>query len=180
MVALGGPMSVNHETQLPWLKAEKQFLKTAIEHGVPVLGVCLGAQLIASSLGARVYPNSQKEIGWFPIHATRLLPPELRVFHWHGETFDLPRGATLLASSPACRHQAFQLGSSVLGLQFHLETTPAAARALVEHCRDELVPGQYVQSDSEILGEPPGTYRAINSVMTEMLDFLVGTTRQSR
>ncbi len=178
VVALGGPMSVNDETRLPWLKAEKQFLKSAIDRGVPVLGVCLGAQLIASCLGARVYPNAEKEIGWFPVRATRLLPAELRVFHWHGETFDLPRGATLLASSPACRHQAFQLGNSVLGLQFHLETTPTAAQALVEHCRDELVPGPYVQSEAEILSEPPGSYDAINAVMTAMLDFLVGTVRQ--
>jgi GMP synthase-like glutamine amidotransferase len=161
VVALGGPMSANDEARLPWLVAEKRFLRDVIGREVPVLGVCLGAQLIAGSLGARVYRNPQKEIGWFPIttEADALgLRDGLRVFHWHGET---------------CRHQAFRIGRHVIGLQFHLETTPAGARALVEHCRAELVPGPYVQTERAILAEPAATYAAANRAMAALLDALV-------
>src|SRR5688572_8821838 len=100
LIAMGGPMSVNDEREYPWLVAEKRLIRDAIEAGRPVLGVCLGSQLIASALGARVYPNHVKEIGWFPVTATHdgsqdvfRFPPSLQVFHWHGETFDLPEGA---------------------------------------------------------------------------------------
>jgi len=98
------------------------------------LAVCLGSQLIASSLGARVYPNRHKEIGWCPVHGVTppdvsvfSFPPSLDVFHWHGETFELPPGAVRLAYSEGCENQAFQIGNSVIGLQFHLETTPQLA-----------------------------------------------------
>ena len=132
LVILGGPMSVNDS--LPWLRQEERMIRQAMEHNQPVLGVCLGAQLIAKSLGAKVYRNPVKEIGWFDIHFTadaqddRLfggLPASETVFHWHGETFDLPSGAVLLASSAACRHQGYRVGETVYGLQFHLEVTPA-------------------------------------------------------
>ena len=131
LIFMGGPMSVNDG--LPYLEREARWIAAAAESGLPVLGVCLGAQLIAKALGARVYPNAVKEIGWFDIDLTGeaasdpLLAgagPRETVFQWHGETFDLPRGARLLASSSACRHQAFRVGSSTYGLQFHLEVTP--------------------------------------------------------
>lgn len=114
VIAMGGPMSVKDELALPWLRAEKDFIRQAVRSGVSVLGVCFGAQLIASALGARVYRNSQKEIGWFPIertvHATDVFcfPKKCTVFHWHGETFDLPEGAVQLARSQGCSNQAFQ------------------------------------------------------------------------
>jgi GMP synthase-like glutamine amidotransferase len=114
VVAMGGPMSVNNEAELPWLVDEKRFIRDAVQRGTPVLGVCLGSQLIASALGARVYRNAQKEIGWFPVEAVPtsgdgnqfVFPEKLNVFHWHGETFDLPPGAIHLARSAACKHQA--------------------------------------------------------------------------
>jgi len=131
LIFMGGPMSVNDD--LPWLPIEMQFIRDAAERGQPVLGVCLGAQLIAKALGARVYRNPIKEIGWFDIRLTdagrqdpllsALDDPET-VLQWHGETFDLPTGAQWLACSEVCRHQAFRVGSSIYGLQFHLEVTP--------------------------------------------------------
>jgi len=131
LVILGGPMSVNDS--LPWLREEERLIGQAMAHNQPVLGICLGAQLIARSLGAKVYRNPEKEIGWFDIHFTADglgdplfggLPASETVFHWHGETFDLPSGAVLLASSRACRNQGYRVGGTVYGLQFHLEVTP--------------------------------------------------------
>lgn len=178
LIAMGGPMSVNDEEELPWLVAEKRFIRRAIEAGKPVLGICLGAQLIASALGARVYPNEMKEIGWFPLHGIGggpgcfRFPETIRAFHWHGETFDLPPGAVHLARSAGCENQAFQIGRAAIGTQFHLETTPEAAEKLVVNCRAELTPSRYVQSDSELLQAPAGNYGAVNGLMVEMLSFL--------
>lgn len=180
LVVMGGPMSVNDEERFPWLAAEKCFILAAIQAGKPVLGVCLGAQLIASAAGARVFANPQKEIGWFPVegidsgsHVHFHFPPSTTVFHWHGETFDLPAGAVRLAQSQACLNQAFQMGRSVIGLQFHLETTPASARDLVSNCADELIPAEYVQSEEQILAASAQTYQSINRLMGEVLTFLL-------
>lgn len=180
LIAMGGPMSVNDERELPWLVEEKRFVRECIAAGTPVLGVCLGAQLIASALGAKVYPNREKEIGWFPVQTVApgqdtafRFPPSIDVFHWHGETFDLPAGAVRLARSEGCEHQAFQIGRSVIGLQFHLETTPASAGALVSHCRHELVPARYIQAEREILDVPADRYVAINALMADVLGYLV-------
>lgn len=179
LIAMSGPMSVNDEIEFPWLVAEKNFIRQAIESGTSVLGICLGAQLIASAMGADVFSNRAKEIGWFPVHGVSCVgasflkfPPSTQVFHWHGETFDLPSGATLIAKSEGCQHQAFQIGTSVVGLQFHLETTPESVRDLVSNCRDELIPSQYVQTEAEILSAEPDNYNAINQMMGEVLSFL--------
>jgi GMP synthase-like glutamine amidotransferase len=176
LVVMGGPMSVNDEKEFPWLAAEKEFVRDAIHSGKAVLGICLGAQLIAAALGAHVYPNAVKEIGWFPVmpiatpgSAIRSFPESVDVFHWHGETFDLPSGATQLAKSKGCENQAFQFGDSVVGLQFHLETTPESAKAIVTNCRAELLPSEYVQSESEILSTSPRKYRVINALMDQVL-----------
>ena len=183
LIAMGGPMSVNDEDKFPWLLQEKVFIRRAIEMGKPVLGICLGAQLIASALGARVYPNSAKEIGWFPIQglpsddpSVFRFPPTVEVFHWHGETFDLPRKAVHLARSLNCENQAFQIGESVIGIQFHLETTPKSARQIVTHCGAELIPSATVQSETEILSISERKYQVINYLMNEILAFLTGKT----
>ena len=132
LIFMGGPMSANDD--LPWLRQELQLISQAVDRRQPVLGVCLGAQLIAKALGSRVYQNAVKEIGWFEIHLTEAaardalfagIGPVETVFHWHGETFDLPPGAERLAWSEACCNQAFRARANTYGLQFHLEVTPA-------------------------------------------------------
>lgn len=179
LIVMGGPMSVNDELEYPWLAEEKRFIRSCVDRGKAVLGICLGAQLIASSMGARVYPNPVKEIGWYPVEGVPspgsgsfCFPPSREVFHWHGETFDLPSGAHRLARSEGCENQAFQIGRSVIGLQFHLETTPESAQELISHCRAELIPSQYVQSEADILAVMPEKYREINKLMAEILSFL--------
>ena len=186
LVVMGGPMSVNDEADYPWLVEEKAFVHQAIAAEMPVLGICLGAQLMASAMGARVYPNAVKEIGWFPVQGVVLsgegfcFPESVEVFHWHGETFDLPEGAVHLARSEACVNQAFQIGRRAIGLQFHLETTPASAEAIATQCRDDLVPALYVQSEDEILAVPAERYEAINALMTDMLAYLGLRKRSDR
>ncbi len=182
LTVMGGPMSVNDERTYPWLAGEMQFLRDFIETGRPLLGICLGAQLIASALGCSVHPNRDKEIGWFPVEgippgdaAAFAFPRSTEVFHWHGETFDLPPGALHLARSEACENQAFQLGRSVIGLQFHIETTPEAARALVENCRSELVAGSHVQTAEAILAATPQKYSVINNLMADLLAYLTAS-----
>ncbi len=179
LIVMGGSMSVNDEDKFPWLVQEKQFIRSAIEANKPVLGVCLGAQLIAIALGARVYQNQCKEIGWFPVQGVPAtgdsafrFPFSVEVFHWHGETLDLPSGAVRLARSEGCENQAFQIGQTVIGLQFHLETTPESAREIVSHCRDELIPSKYVQTEKEILSVKAENYQSINRMMDSLLSFL--------
>lgn len=141
LILMGGSMSANDA--LPFISSEIEHIRSAVRRGKPVLGVCLGAQLIAKALGARVYANHLREVGWEPITFkdsalrdplfTGLTGAEV-IFHWHGETFDLPAGAELLASSAACRNQAFRVGDRIYGLQFHLEVTPGM---IVEWCRED-------------------------------------------
>ena len=182
LVVMGGPMGVYDERDYPWLVREKKFLKQAIDSGTRILGVCLGTQLIAEVLGARVYPNDQKEIGWFPIEGVqaahnssieKVLSNAGEVFHWHGDTFDLPPEATHLAKSHACKNQAFSVGNQILALQFHLETTPAAAQALIDHCRHEIVAAPYIQPPHEMLTDQH-RFEHINILMAECLDLFAG------
>ena len=140
LIFLGGPMSANDD--LPFLRREIELLAQATAADRPVLGICLGAQLLARSLGARVYRNPVKEIGWFDLHFTPAAARDAlfaglqtsTVFQWHGETFDLPPGAEWLASSVRCRHQAFRFGTRQYALQFHLEVTPAM---IADWCRQQ-------------------------------------------
>jgi GMP synthase-like glutamine amidotransferase len=178
LIVMGGPMSVTDEQKYPWLKQEKEFIRQAIERGLPVIGVCLGAQLIASALGARVFANEHKEIGWLPVRAvhnensTFSFPEQTTVFHWHGETFDLPDNATQLAYSVACKNQAFQINRNVIGLQFHLETTPKTADLIIQNCRGELVSGMYTHTELALRAAPPSFYAEANHLMDKVLAYV--------
>lgn len=148
VISMGGPMNVDETDKFPFLFKERQFLMRAIQNGIPILGICLGAQLIARALGARVYAGSQKEIGWYPIRFTGkaiedpvfnpISRSEPVVFHWHGDTFDLPQKAVLLAFSNLFKHQAFRFGQHVYAFQFHIEVTPDMIRDWIVKGEEEL------------------------------------------
>ncbi len=140
IVAMGGPMAVTDEAELPWLTEEKRAIGEAVHAGTPYWGVCLGVQLLAASLGARVFPGPEPEVGLLPVSLTGAArsdpvfadaPHDLVALQWHGDTFDLPEGAVLLASSPAYTNQAFRF-ERAYGLQFHLEVSPEMAREWAE------------------------------------------------
>lgn len=159
LAIMGGPMGIYEDDIYPWLTTEKEFIRKAIDTGKKAIGVCLGAQLIAAALGEQVVANRQKEIGWHPIQLTAqakqskafsTLPPKMTVFHWHGDTFSLPRGAVHLASSAVCENQAFQYGDTVLSLQFHLEYSQESIEKMLMNCGNELVESPYVQNADEI------------------------------
>ena len=176
VVVLGGPMNVYEETAYPWLVGAKRLIETAIAGGKIVLGICLGAQLIAAVLGAPVRRNSHLEIGWYPVTLTpeaaaspafSVLPPTFTAFHWHGDTFDIPAGAVRTAASEACANQAFDYQGRVFGWQFHLESSLASVEALIDNCGDELT-GPFVQSRARL--PSAGSVAAANSLMEIFFD----------
>jgi GMP synthase-like glutamine amidotransferase len=181
LVIMGGPMSVLDEDVFPWLKAEKEFVRVSMREGKKILGICLGAQMIANALGKPIYKNSVKEIGWFPVNFTKEarssklfadFPESATVFHWHGETFDLPDQSVLLCSSDGCRNQGFMIGNQVVGLQFHLEETSSSLAEITESCRSELVEGPYIQQESYFTNQSAFVNKA-NDLLFSILDRLL-------
>lgn len=159
LVIMGGPMGVNEEDKFDWLKEEKRFIKDVIAADKIVLGICLGSQLLAEALGAKVYPASEKEIGFFPVTKTTAgkadkvfgaVPESWNVFHWHGDTFDLPDGASHLFTSTACIQQVFRKGKYT-GIQFHPELDTALLQSMITNERHELIKARYVQTEEEIM-----------------------------
>lgn len=174
-VLMGGPMSALDEDKYPYLALEKQFCREVFALKKPLLGICLGAQIIANAFGAAIRKNPEKEIGWFPVIFENGLSME--AFHWHGETFDIPELATPLAYSAACKNQGFRLGR-IVGLQFHLETTRESMNAILENCSDELesalaLHGSFVQTKREILEQGKISIPQANAVLVELLDAIL-------
>lgn len=180
LVVMGGPMGVYDTGEYPWLVEEKKFIRQAIDTGKVVIGICLGSQLIAEVIGGRVYRNKEKEIGWFPVKKT-VLPDNVNimnlfnetetVFHWHGDTFDIPDGAVHTLFSEACKNQCFIYGDKILALQFHLEVTEELLNTMLESGGDEIVPSSFIQTVSDI----KTGYRNIqrdNELMYSILDEL--------
>jgi GMP synthase-like glutamine amidotransferase len=178
LIVMGGPMSVTDEQKYPWLVQEKEFIKNAINNHKTVIGICLGSQLIAEVLGAKVYPNKQKEIGWMNVQLVNSsavldgFEDKFAVFQWHGDTFDLPDESTHLLQSSVCKNQAFLYNNQVLGLQFHLEVTEESLNLMVENGRDELVQSETVQSETAIL-EQKNFLKSNNDKMFQILNNLI-------
>ena len=160
LIVMGGNMSVYEEALYPWLSEEKQFIRQMIEANKVVIGICLGSQLIAEVLGALVFPNLKKEIGWFDIFKTsnhdlhpiqNIFENEFMVFHWHGDTYDLPENSYPLFYSNVTKNQAFIYNNKVLALQFHLEVTNQTLNQMIEKGKSELISSDTVQSQEQIL-----------------------------
>ena len=156
LIILGGPMGVNDEEKFPFLRWEKRIIRAALDDSVPILGICLGAQLLAATLGTRVYKGSVREIGWNPISITPhgqvdsllgYLPEKATVFQWHSAGFDLPPGAVCLASSMHYPIQAFRLGKIAYGLQFHLEVTQQMVERWIGERSKDLARTPYVSAE---------------------------------
>jgi GMP synthase-like glutamine amidotransferase len=180
LLLMGGSMSANDAGQLPWLRAEIVLIRAAMAAGRHILGICLGAQLIAAALDARVHRQAHAEIGWFTVETVNRaaaehlgLPPAFTAFHWHGETFDLPSGAVHLARSEACANQAFLYGDRVLAFQFHPEANADSVAALIAECGHEIGCGQFETPPEKLLNTQ--RLAALDSILFTMLDrFTVG------
>ncbi len=151
-VFMGGPMSVNEEEKFPFLINENRFILDLLDKNKAILGVCLGSQLLAKALGSKIYKAREKEIGWYDVDSTKAglrdtcfkrlsrdVNGNLRVFHWHGETFDLPKNAVLLAGSKSCPNQAFRYGRKAYAVQFHLEMNRPLINRWLKHGRKEIL-----------------------------------------
>jgi GMP synthase-like glutamine amidotransferase len=179
LIIMGGPMSVTDETDHAWLPGEKTLIRQALNANKGVIGICLGAQLIAEALGSKVEP-CEPEIGWLALsgtpegqdHPLGQLFDGASVLHWHGERFTLPEGAQRLAATEIAPNQAFLYGQHVLGLQFHLEATLDDARRMCEASHPGPSDHGWVQSPEAILAD---THRfpMANSMMREVLDFMM-------
>ena len=159
LIVMGGPMSVHDTTEFPWLTIEKKFINDAVREKKVIIGVCLGAQLIAEVLGSRVYKNSVKEIGWFPVTRNssadnlsllQKFDESEVVFHWHGDTFDIPQGAVHGMSSDGCLNQCFIYNERVIGLQFHVEVTENLLQSIIANGVDEIIPDRYIQDEDQL------------------------------
>lgn len=187
LVMMGGPMSVHDEQAFPWLRNEKKLAEAMIEAGKPVLGVCLGAQILAQVLGAEVGPAEQAEIGWFPIHVDKnALPPYLEswpetftALHWHQEAFTTPSNAVSLGASEACGHQGFIYDGKWAGLQYHLEFTPEHLSNMLRHATDDLQQsGAYIQTEEDIRN---GQYHLYDNhqILKPLLEHLIERGQRS-
>ena len=187
IILLGGPMNVYEEDRYPFLKDEDLFIKEAVQRGKFILGICLGAQLIAKALGAKVFKAPVKEIGWFDVSLTEIglqdplfsnLPKTFPVFQWHEDTFDIPKSAKLIATSSSVPHQAFRYGDNAYGLQFHLEVTEEMIQEWMKTYEEELKGSQPpLFSKLKILTD---TEIEIETYTKRGMNFLEGFMKQAR
>lgn len=180
LIIMGGPMNVFDYHMHSWMQDEIEWVAEFIHSDKPVLGICLGAQIIAAALGEDVYPGPEKEIGWHELQFLpslgefrifKTLPAARKVFHWHGDTFNIPKDATRIASSHLFPNQGFIYERSVIAMQFHLEMTPEAVQGMIDHCGDELVEGMHIQTAREILSET-SYFESNQQVLYQFLDYL--------
>jgi GMP synthase-like glutamine amidotransferase len=190
IVVMGGPMGVRDDEAHPWLAEEKAFLKEAVRSGAPVLGICLGAQLVSQALGAEVTRNPYKEIGYFPISLTgdavghplfEALPKTWTPLHWHGDTFDIPEGGTRIARSGACANQGFIGPGPVMALQFHLEVDVRLAASWLDDLDDQAQSlatgddGRFIQRRDELMASAVCHTEANRKLLYLLLDrFFLG------
>jgi GMP synthase-like glutamine amidotransferase len=179
LIIMGGPMGVYDTAEFPWMIQEMEFIRQMIKTGKPVLGICLGAQLIAGALGAKVYRHTQKEIGWWPVQfapypvkgtALEVFGPEAMMFHWHGDTFNLPPNAVHLGTSEACRYQAYSVGKNVLALQFHPEISAATIDRWVQESGSIKNPHGFVMSEADMKRHAADYLPALDAKLPVFLD----------
>jgi GMP synthase (glutamine-hydrolysing) len=181
LVVMGGEMNIYQHRDYPWLKPESALIRTALAAGRRMVGICLGAQLIADALGARVTQNPVYEIGWWPVTFTpegraayAALPARATVLHWHGDTFELPPGALRLARSEGCGEQGFVIAGKCLGLQFHLEMDPALVKSTVEGSTGTWPTGPFVQNGAQILRNAETYHETNRRFLFGLLDRFCG------
>lgn len=182
LIIMGGPMGTSDEAEFPWLADEKKAILKAVELDMPVLGICLGAQLLAEVLGAKVSPMGYREIGWFPVETNvefldhplgKVFPEEFAPLHWHGDTFEIPDSAIAIGASEACPNQGFVYGTKQIALQFHLEFDQTSVKRLAKNAANELDGTKYVQSE-ERMQQQSELFVAADQLLANFLQEFVG------
>ena len=181
LIIMGGTMSVNDEANYPWLKTEKRWLRRYLASGKPAIGLCLGGQMIAHSLGANVSRNPYQELGWTTVYKSGTavqncfqMPNEIEVMQWHSETFEIPKGGIRLAENEVCSNQMYQIGKNVLGFQFHPEITPEVLAAFIEEEEQEQVfDGPYVQSFDTLRKSHHKQFEPGNQLLNKAIDYVL-------